>query len=283
MPCLSRWLVLTAVWLLVLRGAIPVRGQDDLPGELTVRLASGREFTAAVDSRTSDQHLVLRFARGRATVRRPIEWNRVVAATYQGGTVDLADLRTLAERIKTEAAPVPAAIAGPELPVSPPKAATPPRVTTVTFDAHLANWDGDVETDGLVVDVAPLSADGQLVVATGTVEIELHALPTRQPHDTPHAGESAVVLVERWTRSLRPADFAAGGARLKLPFGQIHPEFDTSLLAHGLVHLRLTVAGDGVFDSTQDAVRLRPWSPTRDQLQQQSHPRFLPNERLGRR
>ena len=61
---------------------------------LTVKLASGREFTAQVDQRTGDQ-LWLRFSAGRASILRPIDWDRVKSAQLDGKEVELTKLREL--------------------------------------------------------------------------------------------------------------------------------------------------------------------------------------------
>src|SRR5262245_48101454 len=53
---------------------------------LSVKLASGREFTAHVDKRT-DELLWLRFSGGGGSILRPIAWERVVAAQLDGKTV----------------------------------------------------------------------------------------------------------------------------------------------------------------------------------------------------
>jgi hypothetical protein len=55
---------------------------------LTVRLASGREFTAHVDART-DEKLWLRFSSGRGQLFRPIAWDRVVSAQLDGKPVEI--------------------------------------------------------------------------------------------------------------------------------------------------------------------------------------------------
>jgi hypothetical protein len=70
-----------------------------------------------------------------------------------------------------------------------------------------------------------------------------------------------------------------------LPFGAVHPEFDSDWLASplGLVHVRLVAPGHGTFDSSRDAVRIRPWAPNRDQLELNTNRRFVPTEAVGRR
>lgn len=153
------------------------------------------------------------------------------------------------------------------------------------MDPQIANWDGDVEADGLIVDVAPLSLDRRIVPANAAVEVELFA-PQRRTFDlAPQSGGDTLELVERWTRTIAPGDFGASGARLHLPFGAVHPELRPEWTAspYGLVHLRLVVPGQGVFEDSRDGVRIRPWAPNRDRLEIKTGQRFLPTENLGRR
>jgi hypothetical protein len=101
----------------------------------------------------------------------------------------------------------------------------------------------------------------------------------------PKSGGDTLELVERWTRSIAPADMGPSGYRVRLPFGAIHPELSPDWLAwwYGLVHVRLAVPGDGVFDDSRDGVHIRPGAPNRDQLEMNTGRRFLPTENLGRR
>src|SRR5207237_1020985 len=75
------------------------------------------------------------------------------------------------------------------------------------------------------------------------------------------------------------------GVRLRLPFGAIHPELNPNWTAswYGLVHIRFSIPGHGVFEDSRDGVRIRPWAPNRDQLEMNTGQRFLPTENLGRR
>lgn len=262
---------------------------------LTVRLASGRVFSGEVDPSTSSELLVLRSGRGGTTVRRPIEWPRIEAAWHQSRQVALSDLPRLAESLKNEleapdkaaantnlldASYAAAALIGPDNPGPPPL--TLPRIMSVAFDAQIANWDADVEMDGLVVLIQPLDNDGQITPAGGTVEIELFAPQLRVFHHAPLSGGDTLERVERWTRAIRSDEFGHSGFRLRLPFGAVHPEFDNDWLAYGLVHVRMTAPGHGVFDDSRDGIRIRPWAPLRDQLELNTGRRFVPTEAVGR-
>ena len=258
---------------------------------LTLRLASGREFTGAIDHQTTDDALVLRTSSGGITVRRPIRWERIVSATLGDRALTTEELRALAKEapaFEPAAARRPTSdpliqkteVRGEETAVSPPFVP----VTSVAFDARIANWDGDVETDGLVVDLFPLDGEGYLAPVSASVEIELFAPQRRVFHHAPMSGGDTLERVERWTVAIDPADFTTSGVRLRLPFGAVHPEFDSDWLAshYGLVHVRLAAPGHGTFDASQDGLRIRPWAPNRDNLELKNYPRFLPTEAVGR-
>jgi hypothetical protein len=63
----------------------------------------------------------------------------------------------------------------------------------------------------------------------------------------------------------------------------VQPEFDLDWIGVGLVHVRLVVPGDGVFEDSLDGLRIRPYAPLRDRLEMNTGRRFLPTEGLGRR
>lgn len=280
-------------------GVLPASGQqttppDGAPAEppqLRVQLASGRTFTGAVDTRTNDERLVLRFERAGIVLLRPIAWEHVVSAAAGDEPIPADRIRPAALGMRSEAAmresrfgepaanPAPAASASlGDGPLHSP----PPLVTSITFDAQIANWDRDVETDGLLVELWPLSADGYLAPAGGTVEVELFAPQRRAFHHAPRSGGATIERVERWVRSVSPSDYTANGLRLKLPFGAVHPEFDLDWIGVGLVHVKFAAPGHGVFESSYDGVRIRPFAPLRDRLELKGWPRFLPSEGVGR-
>ena len=149
-------------------------------------------------------------------------------------------------------------------------------VRSLAVDAWVANWDDDVEVDGLVVQVIPQDDYGSMVPVRGVLEVNLlgerrGALKHRQ----------SFVGLGRWTRRVRHDDFGPSGAVYRLPFQAVHPEFDLSKEPYGAVHVRLTVPGHGVFDATADMVRIRPYGTVRDHLQQATGERFFRTERTG--
>ena len=243
---------------------------------------------------------MLRTAGRGMTIRRRIEWERIVSATLGGNEVDIAALKLKAEEVAgqdgdggqaagnreqgTEVEGRRSEVGG-QAPVEAVILQQFPAVASVAFEARIANWDADVETDGLIVELMPVDGEGYLAPVSGTVEIELFAPQRRVFHHAPQSGGDTLELVERWSRTVRAADFTTNGFRLRLPFGAVHPEFDSHWLAshYGLVHVRLAAPGHGTFDASRDGLRIRPWAPNRDQLELKDYPRFLPTEAVGRR
>lgn len=257
--------------------------------EVTVSLTSGRTFTAAVDPRSDEEQLVLRFEGVSTKLWRPIDWNRIESAKMNGQPLTIAELREFARQATPGDEP------RRELPAEPldhgksyaeqasRALSSAPRVRTVSGDAAAANWDNDVEVDGIELYVYPISADGQVVPVDATVSVELIARRPRAARGRyVHSRGEPFPVVGRWTEQIAADQFGSQGAVLRLPFQALHPSFDTGLDAHGLVHLRLTVPGQGVFETSLDLIRIRPYSPMRDYLEQLEGKRFFPNESLGR-
>lgn len=150
------------------------------------------------------------------------------------------------------------------------------------MDAWLANWDGDVETDGLYLQLSPVDDAGELVPVRGTVDVELFSARQRKYHEAPQSRGWSTELVERWTLGVEESQLTPQGLLLRLPFGAVHPEFSRDIDDFGLVHVRLSVPGSGVFEQSRDGVRLRTWSPVRAGLSSQGGRRFFNTEAVGR-
>jgi hypothetical protein len=259
--------------------------------KVTVWLESGRTVTAQIDPRSSDTHLWLVRGDAGLSIARPIEWQRIVKAQRGADMLTREELKTIAKEVSAavekkpvEPLPLPKFHGVFAAPVAPDQSATDPAppVRSLAIDAFHANWDSDVESDGLVVVVYPLDAFGQLTPVDGTLEVEVVAPEVRRFQDAPHGRGLTLERIANWTVAIHADDFTTGGARVQLPYQAVHPQFDWKTLPQGLVHARLTVPGQGTFDTTSDFVRLRPWSPLRDKLWRDTGRRFLPTERTGR-
>ena len=213
-------------------------------------------------------------------LRRPISWERIESASHDGLVVELSELPALARQI----AKARTAVVLPEnpQPVQQPQSNAPARAAALEVNAAVANWDADVEADGLLVELRLLAAQGYETAAAGTLEVELFAPRLRKYHESPQSRGYRVDLINRWTVAIAPDDFRGGVARVQLPFGAIHPEFDRRTDALGLVHARMAVPGAGVFEQSLDGISLRSFSPVRDALLDNAGRWFLPTEMTGR-
>jgi hypothetical protein len=273
-----------------------------------VELTSGRQFTGQLHPRSDADKLWLRFGHDSAYILRPIDWDRITQVTIAGKRVSLPQFRR--EAIELERVPnfpadadrSAALLPPPENPpVSSPAAtvalsdggvvAVAPepsryvarvRVTSIMAEARVANWDRDVENDGLVVSVVPLDADGRAVAASGSLQVCMIGPRVRKFQEAPRSRGSKLDRLGRWVRAMRASDFFEGGFAYRLPFRATHPEFDNRLGSHALVNVKLTVPGSGTFERTIDYVRIRPFSPLRDYYQLHTGRRWLAVEQTGR-
>jgi hypothetical protein len=268
---------------------------------IVVSAASGRHFRGQVDPRTNDLTLWLRSGKPRAFVQRPINWNRVVSVNVAGKRHTANEFRQLARTmilpqfdLGSDNAPAASqripSVDGILEAENATKLATfnatdhpraePPRVVSLHIDTDVANWDSDVEVDGLVVHVYPLDSAGATIPALGTFEVDLIG----QAASNGVSGSPFPVL-GHWSCVIRPEEMGPNGVVLRFPFQRSSPEFNQkwSVASVGMVHARLSVAGNGVFDDTASFTRIRHYSPVRDRMQQQQGRRFHPLERTSQR
>jgi hypothetical protein len=253
-----------------------VRGAD----VITVELTSGRTFTAVVDSRTGEDRLWLRFGDGSTTLLRPIAWDRIVRAEQDGQALSATDLRKIAETasetpedpsLGNEAASVPAGhderpsgnarhflslaeLARAALAVAPP-------VRSVEFDAQLTNWDADAEADGLLLKIRPLDSLGRCVIVEGVVDVDLVGALRRDGSKRPQGRGRERIQLGRWTKQLRAEDAGPSGFVVSLALPSARSDQGSPLEPFGNIRVRLVVPGQGVFEQTQYAVRVRPFAP----------------------
>ncbi len=235
---------------------------------ITVQLASGRTFTAALDRRTDAEWLWLRFGASGIEILRPVDWGCVVSTTAAGHEISGVEFRQVVEQVRKEM-PVQASadeaktnivMVGaveeerPEVlsRASEVAAVDARRVVTLAIDARMANWDENAEADGLLVRIYPLDADGAIVPVRGTLSVELKA-----KQNSVHHASQPYIEVGRWSETVRPTDFGVGGATYPLRFQGIHPDYERSIRPIGSVSACLTVPGQGTFQATTDSVSLR--------------------------
>ncbi|MCR4411492.1 MAG: hypothetical protein NUV77_03590 [Thermoguttaceae bacterium] len=253
-------------------------GADPVPAgaPVAVHLEDGRTLTGEVDAATDDEHLWLRTTAPGIAFSRAIAWNDIVAVVHGGKQRPAAEFRPIAEQIKT---PLPEgffASSEARLPRPPsPRAepVRPNRVASLEIDARMANWDADAEPDGLEVRIRPLDDRGRTVRVNGDLDVRLvgQRIAGRQsPGEFPELGH--------WGESVRADEVKPFGATYRLPFRAVHPEVDPGVSPDGVVHARLGVPGQGVFEASVP-VYLRTPGRLRDQLQLRKNVRVFPFER----
>lgn len=265
---------------------------------LTVAVQSGRTFHGLLDAKTDAERLWIRSGRDGVTIDRPITWTSVREISRSGAAV--ARELLIAEAVRLRAVPQAAepryvAKMSPiaakttanrttglqlwHVAKEPVEFAEVPDVTVrwIEVDAYFANWDSDVEADGLVLDLEALNAVGETIPADGTLTVELFG--ERVP---PLSRGNAFPMLGNWTRQVNAADFGRGTLRLRLDFQGMHPDFNTIAGRFALVHVRFSVPGQGTFEASKDGLTLQGFSPVRERMQQAFGTRFLPTETTGR-
>lgn len=250
---------------------------------LSVDLQSGRTFSGQVDIRTNPDRLWLRYGSSSTHIIRPIKWDRIVRARLDGNELELGELPSMAQTLRSEPGAAnhlpgdfyqsPSDMFGmhetthsDQTDAERAKLALglSKRVRSVRFDAYLGNWDGDAEPDGLALVVYPLSADGRVVAIDGTLRVVLTAVHGQSPQ---RRGRSAVKEIGRWTKRVASEDIGYGDRPIHLPFQRIFPDTEDDVAIHGLVSIEYVVPGHGVFAASQDGVRIQQCSSTRDAQQ----------------
>jgi len=268
---------------------IPATQGADAPS-VTVRLNSGRSFTAAIDRRTDAKTLWLRFDAPGGMLLRPVDWNHVRSAREGNRELTAAELRerspALASRARLSDSPaseVSPSAAAPFSADAPPVAVARAPLRTVQSDAYVAHWGPNVEADGILLRIWPLDDYGRVTPVEGTLDVELIADFRSYLRPPPITQREPFNRIGSWTIQLTEADFAGGnGASVRLPFQAIDPQFTRKVDSFGLVTLKLAVPGQGVFASSVGDVQIRPMNNIRTRIEDSTGTRFYPGEPTGR-
>jgi hypothetical protein len=267
---------------------------DGVSNSIVVYTASGRRFRGEAAPKTDITHLWLRSTYGASSALRPIRWDRVVRVeigeqVYSGEEFWDAYRAILPLLPPPAARPTAIRMVG-----SPPDASRPAAVQPVDLraplafrlpapempvrsmriEARAANWDSDVEVDGLLVEVQPLNAWGQPVPVEGTLVVHLFGHP-----NTPVNRPEPPVQLGRWSQLVVAEDFGLNGATYRFPFQRPDPALNLSISPDELVNARLNVPGQGVFEASECVQRLRPYCSFRDEMYRATGRWYLPLER----
>lgn len=299
LPCIQPTLI-SLTLLLAILSAGPVGtgiAADAEPEQIVVRLASGRTFAAAVDDRTDSEHLWLRFQRGGANILRPVTWQSIESVWRGQRALTAAELRQVVDELRSSGpqprrarqadAQSPATEENADNPAFAGGASAAPLATnanapddvvrSIAIDASVARWSSGVESDGVLLRVAPLDAEGQVIPASGALEVDLFG----DQYGSPVRGQD-YRLLGHWVSRVDAAQVTPEGAVFRLPFQAVSADFAVDLGSYAMVHARFTAPGHGTFEASTNPLRLRAYNGVRDRIQQAEGTRFFRNERTNR-
>jgi hypothetical protein len=281
----SGYRLLSATIVAAVLVATPCRATASDAPQVTVTLASGRKFTAAIDARSDDATLWLRFDSTGGMLLRPVAWSHVVSVRAPQGPMTVEELRKrwkeLASRVELPQ-PAPASTDAAPNPVESAVTEIPP-IRSLYADAYVAHWGPNVEADGILLVLSPVDEFGQLTPVGGMLDVELIADYRSYLRPAPLTTREPFNRIGSWTFRLTAADFVDGrSARLRLPFQAIDPQFTRNVDSFGLLTMKLAVPGQGVFATSVGDVRIRPMNNIRDRIEASTGARFLPGEQTGR-
>lgn len=210
-----------------------------------------------------------------------------------------------AEEVLHDARPSQPSMAPPVRPLSPHRPSSS-AIQSLAINAVPFNSRGKTDWDSLRVEVMALDCEGRGVAVRGTVQAALWRVDQRraplnatrfvfdapgQPQRVFEATPRRVRRMATWTRridpgSSRPILSCAGmpvaesgiSSILVLPLSAPLPDHDGALSPYGALHVRLSVPGHGVFETTQDDVLLRHSGDTRKHNLVASGALSLPHE-----
>lgn len=262
-------------------------GRITSAASIDVELSDGNIVTGEVDAQTDAERLWLRREETGVVLCSGYAWSEVHAIVRAGNRIVGSEILRAIDELKTPAKGVLEIVPAVSTDVSPPTTPidlsvtnTRPRVESLHIEARLSRWGRGAANDGIRILVFPLSADGQLVPVRGQLDLSLFAEIMNA-----RGGEYTVLRpefreLENTSELVRVSDFADGPAVYQLPFRRFHPDADFDIAPGAVVHARLGIAGQGVFEASANCVPTRDFSPVRDQLQLYQGQRFVPGEHV---
>lgn len=204
---------------------------------LTVHVRSGRTFSAPVDVRTDESTLWLRFEGRSVRLLRPVDWNDITSAYYEGESIDLDSLRPFAHSLANherlvDRLPTRAPGGQPHDETARQLLFVQP-VESFHIDAQWGDRDSDRVVDGVTLQLAVRDRKGNAVPANLRIEATLE-MPSsdERPH---HRG--AFEQVQRWVVAAdRP------GVHLSVPSAA------QQCRQVGRLTVRVTIPGEGTFE-----------------------------------
>jgi hypothetical protein len=259
---------------------------------ISIELKDGRTVTGMLDRQTDVQRLWLRMEEAGIQLASGYAWPEIERIFHEQRPITAEELQRLTPRLATsgklphEIALFPASfVPSASMPTMLDRAqeASAGRLVSLQIQARLGQWNADALSDGLWVSIYPLNAQGELTPVSGQVELTLlgEVDPARAARS--ELGRPGFQELSRHHVLVRPSDFARGPAVVQFPFHRFHPDLQRDIAPQAVLHARLGVSGQGVFEATAADVALRPLSRMRDQLQLHTGSRFFPVERISGR
>lgn len=258
---------------------------------VTVHVQSGRTFIGEVDPKSDNVTLWMRFESvGRIKVLRPIKWTRVTRIESERREVDAEQVRSDLAEWATQSTLVPNWNSSSSLGTSADQPQTmsgrarralgmQARPVSIVAAARLAQWDSDVPIDGIEVVVTPLDDQGNPIDVSGTVSLEFVVPKAVDREQAPRQHGVRFTTVARSSHLVSSSDYGGDGVVLRLRF-RGGSQFDRSYYSHGIVHVRMTIPGHGVFRTSVEDMPTRSFSRIRDLSERVDGRRYLPQENV---
>lgn len=259
---------------------------DDAPGRpndrIRVHLHDGRLISGHLDPRTSNEHLWIQMVEESIVARSGFRWDCVQKVVQNDQSFAPDVFRSLITPASFEPAPAIEATTVPCASCDPAETRSNRQPTTVVrsldIRAVVANWDSDVEPDGLLVEVIPRDEWGDLASVHGQIAFTL--IGENTPYDPQDVFQPRPRYPEltRSSNLVRESDFSEGAPVYRVPFGVAHPDFRFDVANEAVLTASLSVPGQGVFRASDDGINLRPGNWIRDRRQQFFGTRYFRQE-----
>ena len=227
-----------------------------------VQLLSGRSFHGTLSPRTSTSQLSISSGERHIQAIRSIEWERVQQVLQNEKAVSREQLLNLASKISlpedSEQMQKGKGYSNKSRAVDQKSKANSSKVSRLEIDAHLGQWDNDIEYDGLLLNWTATDPSGNPIVLRGIVEAELYTTKRHTFNAVPQGSGYRYTRIGRWVQRINDSD------SIQLPFQAANPEKDLKLGESGYLKIKFILPGGGVIQRQIEPIRIRRYSPSRD-------------------
>ncbi|PHR92475.1 MAG: hypothetical protein COA78_33480 [Blastopirellula sp.] len=227
-----------------------------------IQLESGRTFHGVLSARTSDTQLSISSGDSHIKIIRSIQWERVQQIFLDEKQVSPERLRNLASmmRLPGEAEHQKKRnVYSNKIPAGGQDSKTnSSRLSSLEVDAHLAQWDNDLNYDGLLLNWFASDQSGNPILLHGKIEAELYTTQRHSFNAVPQGNGYRYTRIGRWVYQINGTD------SIQLPFQAANPEDDLNLGESGYLKVKFILPGSGVVQRQIEPIRIRRFSPARD-------------------